>query len=109
MINLSDEIKKRIEEFDKSPEKALKTKGVEYAKAWNHGVDCFRKKINKERIKENKKEFSFIVIRNRLEALKEIDDLRWFYIECLKYSKKKDKNGRRNTFGKIFWGATKIK
>jgi len=69
----------------------------------------FQTILNKERAKEGLKPISFIAVRQRVIALKEIDQLRWFYKECLKYSYKRDKQGKKQSFGKIFWGATRLK
>lgn len=78
---------------------------IDYNKKWNEAVKCFQEIINKERAKDNLKPLSFIVIRQKLVVLREIDDMRWFYKECLKYKYKK----KGNTFGKCFFGSLKIK
>ncbi len=114
LFSISDILKERIEQFNKNPEFALKTKAADYQKSWNAGVEFFRIQINKDRKKEKKSPISFIAVRQKLVALKEIDDLRWFYRECIKYSntyQKKLVNGKpvRNTFSRCFWGALKVK
>lgn len=109
-INLQDIIKQRIEEFEKNPQKYLKVKGKEYNKKWNEAVEYFRQRINKDMRKEKRKEYEFMPIRMKLQALREIDDLRWFYRECLKYAGTYPKGSRvRNTFSKAFFGALKCK
>lgn len=71
-----------------------------------HFVDA----INKERVGSKYPPVKFIMIRQRLAALREIDDLRWFYYNCQKYAKTKNKaTGEWNTFSRCFFGATKIK
>lgn len=76
----------------------------EYNKRWAAAVQCFQKKINEDRKRDKQPELSFIVIRQKLAHVKEIDDLRWFYIQCLKYRNRK--LGR--TFSKCFFGALKV-
>lgn len=109
-LNLADILKERIEQFEKNPQAYLKVKGKEYNKKWNEAVEYFRQRINKDMRKEKRKEYEFMPIRMKLQALREIDDMRYFYNECLKYSYTKDKKtGKRNTFSKCFWGALKVK
>lgn len=108
-MNIGDILKDRIEAFNKHPEKALKEKSANYQKQWNYGVKCFQIEINKERAKDKQAPLPFIAIRQKLVALKEIDDLRWFYYHCIKYSKTKDKLGKWNTFNKCFFGSLKFK
>lgn len=89
---------------------AFKIKRQNYNKDWNNVVKCFQRRINKDMRKEKRKEFGFFPIRMKLSILKEVDDLKWFYNECLKYSYTKDKKtGKRNTFSRAFWGALKIR
>jgi len=114
IISIQDILKQRFEEYSNNPKQTLEQKGKEYNKKWNEAVNFFVLRINKDRKKEKKPLVTFIQIRQRLVALREIDDLRWFYRECLRYSntyEKKLVNGKpvRNTFGKCFFGATKIK
>lgn len=109
-LDLSQLIKQRIEEFEKDPELSLKVKGKDYQKNWAKGVKCFQDRINVDRKKENKPEVTFMQVRMKLIALKEIDDLRSFYKTCLDYSYTRDKKtGKRKTFSQCFWGALKIK
>lgn len=108
MLNISDILKDRIKSFAESPEKSLERKSVEYQKKWNEGVKCFQTEINKERKKDKMSEVPFIAVRQKLVALKEVDDLRWFYYHCKKYAKTKDKLGNWNTFGKCFFGALRV-
>lgn len=104
-ISIQEVLKDRIKAYENNTlEKQLILDGKEYQKNWAKAVQHFQIIINKERVKEKKSPFDFIVIRQKLVLLKEIDDLRWFYIQCLKYSKKKG-----NTFNKCFWGSLKIK
>lgn len=107
MNSLQDILKEKIIAYKENPnlEEALKKNGKEYSKKWNEGINYFLKEINKERKKENQTELSFIAIRQKLVALKEIDDLRWFYYHCKKYATTKDKQGKKNTFSKCFFGA----
>ena len=110
MQNITDILRERIEQFRENPKESLKLKGKQYNKNWNFAVDCFKNRINKDMRKAKKPEYSFIVIRQKLIALKEIDDLRWFYRECLKYAGTYPKGSKiRNTFSRCFFGALKIK
>lgn len=109
MLSLQDILKDRIESFKQNPKEALKVKSAEYQKSWNNGVKFFQAELNKERKREKLPELPFIAVRQKLIALKEIDDLRWFYYHCKKYSNTKDKQGRKNSFSKCFWGALRIK
>lgn len=109
-LDLSQLIKQRIDEFEKNPEQSLKVKSKEYQKNWAKGVKCFQDRINQDRKKEKKTEVSFMQVRMKLIALKEIDDLRSFYKTCLDYSYTRDKKtGKRKTFSQCFWGATKVR
>lgn len=105
-FSINEYLKNRIKASKKnSLKKQLVLDGKEYQKKWAKAVQFFQKRINIERKKENLPELPFIVIRQKLEGLKEIDDLRWFYTQCLIYERKK----KSNTFSKIFFGATKIR
>lgn len=107
MQSIGDILKNRIERFKHNPIEALKTISKEYQKKWNEGVNYFLIEINKDRKKSNLEPLEFIAIREKLVALKEINDLRWFYYQCKKYATTKDKQGNQNTFSKCFWGALK--
>lgn len=102
-ISLQDALKNRIEAYKNNTlERQLILDGKEYNKKWADAIEHFRKEINKE----NKEEpYPFMAIRSKLAAVREIDDLRWFYKECLKYKRKK----KMNTFSKCFFGALKIR
>ena len=76
----------------------------EYNKKWAAAVQCFQKKINEDRKIDKQPPLSFIVIRQKLAHVKEIDDLRWFYIQCLKYRNRK----LGKTFSRCFFGALKV-
>jgi hypothetical protein len=108
MLNIADILKERIEQFEKNPQAYLKSKSTTYQKDWNFAVKCFQERINKDRKKAKQTDLPFIAVRQKLVALKEIDDLRWFYRECLKYAGTYPKGSKiRNTFSKCFWGALK--
>ncbi len=92
----------------KGIEEAIKARGKEYNKRWNQGVQYFQKEINKDRVRDGLKPIGFMPVRMKLIALKEIDDLRWFFFHCKKYAKTKDKEGNWNSFSKCFWGALDI-
>ena len=105
-------LKERLESFSKNPELSLKQKSKDYQKKWNEAVEFFRIKINQDRRRAKQPELPYIAIRQKLVALKEIDDLRWFYLQCVKYSNTYQKllvNGKpvRNTFSRCFFGALK--
>lgn len=107
MQSIGDILKSRIEAFNKDPVLAIKTVGKEYQKKYSKGIDFFVLEINKERKQQGLPELPYIAIRQKLIALKEINDLRWFYGVCKKYSTTKDKQGNQNTFSKAFFGALK--
>lgn len=107
MQSIGDILKSRIEAFKNNPVEALKFIGKDYQKKWNNGVKYFVIEINKDRKKEGLKDLSFVAVRQKLVALKEIDDLRWFYYHCKKYAHTKDKQGNQNSFSKCFFGALK--
>lgn len=109
LISIQSILKERIEAFEKNPEKALIEKGKDYNKKWAEGVKCFQVAINEERKREGQTDVPFIAVRQKLVALKEVDDLRWFFFHCKKYAKTKDKLGKWNTFNKCFFGALKTK
>lgn len=98
-------LEQRIESNkNNSLEKRFILDGKEYQKKWAKAVQFFQVEVNKDRLKSNQKPLPFMAIRSKLEAVSEIDDLRWFYTQCLKYSLKKGKN-----FSQCFFGALKIK
>lgn len=110
MESLADILKERIEQFNKNPVESLKLKGKERNKEYAKAVKCFQDRINKDRKKDKQEPVPFIAVRMKLSALKEVDDLRWFYRECLKYAGTYPKGSRiRNTFSKAFFGALKCK
>lgn len=105
-ISIQEILKQRIEAAQNNTlEHQFKLDGKEYQKKWAEAVQFFQKKINQDRKKEKKPEVNFMSVRQKLIALREIDDLRWFYIQCLKYQDRR--KGR--TFSKCFYGALKIK
>lgn len=111
MISLGDVLNQRLQAYSKDPkgvEEAIKARGKEYNKRWNDGVGFFQKMINKERIKDGLKPIGFMPVRMKLVALRELEDLRWFYFHCVKYSKTFDKQGNKNSFSKGFWGALDV-
>lgn len=101
-ISIQEVLQKRIEASQNGtlPEQLILDR-KEYNKKYAKAVEFFREKINKEMGKN----YSFIVIRQKLSGIENIDDLRWFYYQCLKYKAKK----KGNTFSKCFFGALKIK
>lgn len=102
-MNIGDILKEKLEYFKKNPEKALAQFGKEYTKERNACIQDFADRVNQER----KFPLPFMAYYQKLQALQEIDDLRWFYFTCQKYSRTKDKQGNQNTFSKCFWGALK--
>jgi len=112
MILLGNILEERMKAYTLDPkgvEEQVKARGKEYNKKWNDAVQFFQKQINREREKDGMKPLGFMPIRYKLMALPEIDELRWFYHHCIKYSKTKDKMGNWNTFSKCFWGALDAK
>lgn len=109
-MDIADLLKNRLQATDLRKQFANERKT--YSKNWADAVEHFRIKINKQRAKEKLPPFPFIVIRQKLCHIREIDDLRWFYGECLKYEYTRDKFGRRikgNSFNRAFFGALKVK
>jgi hypothetical protein len=100
-FSISNYLKNRIQSTNL--EAQLKYESKEYSKKWAEAVQHFQRRINQDRKKENQPLLSFIVIRQKLAGIKEIDDLRWFYKQCVDYKYKK----KGNTFSKCFWGALK--
>lgn len=86
----------------------LTNEGKEYNKKWAEAVQYFQKAINQERTKRRSPfpQLPFVAIRTKLEHIREISDLRWFYGQCLRYSRKK---GNEYTFERCFFGALKIR
>lgn len=109
MQTLSDILQDRIKAFNENPEKALKLKSIEYNKKWNYAVKCFQVAINEDREKDGLEPIDFMAVRQKLIALREIDDMRYFFNQCKKYSKTKDKNGKQNSFSRCFFGSLKVK
>lgn len=104
MQSISELLSTRIEASKKNNlEKHFDLEKKDYNKKRAAAIQFFQKEINKEQKKDGKKEFSFIVIRQKLAGIREIDDLRWFYKKCIIYKRKK----KLNTFSKCFWGALK--
>jgi hypothetical protein len=106
MKSIGDILQDRLKE---SKNTELQFLNKDYQKKWAFGVQCFQKVINAERKKDGLKPLSFIAVRQKLVALREIDDLRWFFYHCKKYAETKDKNGVINTFSKCFFGALDCK
>lgn len=105
-ISIQEALKNKIEAYQNNTlEKQVILDGKEYQKKWADAIQHFQVIINKERVREKQSPLSFMAIRQKLVALREIDDLRWFYMQCLKYSKKE----KGNTFSRCFFGALKIR
>ncbi|MEO5635405.1 MAG: hypothetical protein ABIR14_02365 [Candidatus Paceibacterota bacterium] len=105
-ISIGEALQIRLEAVkNNNLESQFKIDGKEYNKKWADAVEYFREQINKERTKDKMPPLSFIAVRQKLIALKEIDDLRWFYFQCLRYKNKK----KGNTFSKCFFGALKTR
>lgn len=91
-------------------EKKVEIDVKEYKKKWKEAIEWFQKRVNEDRENDKYPPLSYIVIRQKLCHIKEIDDLRWFYRQCIAYGKTKDKvTGEQNTFSRCFWGALKNK
>ncbi len=110
-VSIQEVLEKRILAYQNNTlEKQFELDGKEYQKKWAEAVQHFKIRINKQRFKEKKPELPFMAIRQKLVAVKEVDDLRWFYGECIKYENKRDKFGRRipdRSFNRCFFGALK--
>ncbi len=114
MISIGEALQQRLlASQNGSIDERMKLEGKEYQKAWNDAVQHFQKRINQDR--KNDKESSyppmnFIATRQLLVAIRDIDDLRWFYKQCLAYSRKKDpRKVEVYTFSKCFFGSLKIR
>lgn len=103
----------RFKDYKDNPkaiEDAFKKKGLEHNKKWNEAVGFFMDKINKERVRDGYKPLPFMSYRQKLAALKELDDLRWFWFYCGKTSSIKDlKGNNKYSFGQIFFNSLKVK
>ncbi len=105
-ISIQEILNRRIEASKNNTlEEHLKIAAKEYQKSWAAAVQFFQVEINKDRKKSGEKPLPFMAVRSKLAAVKEIDDLRWFYRQCLGYRNKK----KGNTFSKCFFGALKVK
>lgn len=112
MLSFTDILKERLQTAQKSPDELkafYKKQSIENNKKRAFAIQCFQQKVNKDREKERLKPVTFMAVRMKLLALYEINDLRWFYTHCLKYSYTKDLTGKRNTFSKCFYGGLKLK
>ena len=85
-------------------QEGMKQKSIAYNKDYTKAVKAFTDRINADRKKEKKPPITFMAVRMKLLALKEIDDLRAFYKTCLDYRRKK----KGNTFSKAFFGSLKL-
>ncbi len=104
--SIQELLQRRIEESSKlGVEEHLKIAAKEYQKNWAAAIQFFQIQVNKDRAKAKQPPLPFMAIRSKLAGVREIDDLRWFYKQCLAYSRKK----KGNTFSKCFFGALKIK
>ncbi len=101
MINIADLLQQRITTSDLRAK--LRDEGKEYQKKYALAVQCFQTELNKER--DTLPPLSFMAVRSKVEHIREIQDLRWFYGKCLLYKRKK----KDNTFSKFFFGALKIR
>ncbi len=90
---------------DNKLESHFENEKSEYRKKWLNGVQYFMLEINKERVKDKRRLVSFMSIYKKVEHIKELDDLRWFYKQCWVYKNKK----KENSFGKCFYGSLKIR
>lgn len=110
MDSISNILQERLLAYQSNPVEAEKRRSIAYNKAWAEAVNYFVLRINKDNKKEKRPPTTFIAVRQKLVALREIDDLRFFYTMCLKYSNTKDKvTLKRNTFKKCFYGSLKIR
>lgn len=105
MESIQQILQSKIEFFKRNPEQAIKEFKKDSNKDFNECVSYFHKRINSERPRNN--QLPFVAVREKLLGIQDIEDLRWFYRTCNKYSRTKDKDGNQNTFSKCFWGALK--
>lgn len=121
MPEIGEVLKNRIELYrNNSNEYVMEREGKEYQKRWAKGVQFFQKKINEDRVIENRTRvkkgippqnlLSFISIRQKVSHIKDIDTLKWFYGQCKRY----EENGKKekkfeNTFSRCFFGSLKLK
>lgn len=105
-ISIQEVLEQRLKAYkDNTLEVQLKIDSKEYRKKWLYGVQCFVNRVNEDRRKDDMKEVRFMEIYMKVEHIKEIDDLRWFYNQCIAYSRKK----KENNFSKCFWGSLKLR
>lgn len=116
MQTIKNILLERLKHAEQNPEvlqQFYKNQSKQDNKKYNDAVQCFQKRLNRDRKHCGLKDVPFIAVRMKLYALKEITDLRWFWIVCTKYSntyrKEKDIKGKpiRNTFSGCFFGALK--
>lgn len=115
-MHIGDILTKQLSLAEKNPE-ALKQfyvqQSKEETKKRNFAIKCFQDRVNKDRKQSYQKALPFIVFYQKLYALKEIYDLKWFWVVCTKYSntyrKERDIKGKpiRNSFSACFFGALK--
>lgn len=105
-ISIQEVLQKRIEAAEKGtlPQQLVLDR-KEYNKKYADAIVFFKDRINKDRKKANQSELPFIAIRAKLAAVRNIEDMRWFYFQCLRYAGKK----KGNTFSKCFFGSLKLK
>lgn len=107
MITMAEALQKRLDASNNNKlAEHIVMERKEYNKKWAYAVDQFKIAINSEREgQSNVLQLPWIAVQQKLIHVKEISDLRWFYAQCVAYSKKK----KENTFAKCFFGALKIK
>lgn len=111
MPDIGDLLKNKIELYkNNSNEYIIEREGKEYQKRWAKGVQFFQKKVNQDLLKDKKLPLPFIAIRQKVAHIKDIDDLKWFYGQCLKYEANGIRNKKfENTFSRCFFGSLKLK
>lgn len=118
MTNIKDILLERLKLAEQNPEafkEFYKNQSKEETKKRNFAIKCFQERINKDRKECDLKPIPFMAVYSKMNALKEIQDFRWFWVVCSKYSKtyrkERDIKGRpiRNQFSTVFFGALDCK
>lgn len=112
MKSLGDIISERLLDNLKYPEELkeyYKEQSKEETKKRNHAIDCFRNRVNKQRQLHGYKPLSFLAVKMKMYAFKELDELRWFWKYCEDNGQKFDKDGKKYTFSRIFFASLDTK
>lgn len=106
-MKISDILLERLILAEQNPlllKEFYKNQSKEDKKKYNEAIECFRVRLNKDRRGTKYKDLTFMPVRMKMYALKELDDLKWAWKVCATYATTRDKLGNRNTFSKAWFG-----